>query len=123
MVSQDIDFNFSWYLSSHVSPIVHSPYLPSALLYHCHAHVLLPSRPEFVHRLTNRHIPTYYYILAADVRLKQDATSEKNDIKLLLLGAGESGKTTIKTQMRYIEGNPLTDEEKEQFSEWKNPLL
>jgi hypothetical protein len=51
-----------------------------------------------------------------DARLKQDANAEKNDIKLLLLGAGESGKTTVKTQMRYIEGQPLSDEEKEQFS-------
>jgi len=56
------------------------------------------------------------YNTCIDAKLKQDANAEKNDIKLLLLGAGESGKTTIKMQMRYIEGNPPTEEENEQFS-------
>lgn len=61
---------------------------------------------------------TYTMLLlnSVDAKLKQDANAEKNDIKLLLLGAGESGKTTIKTQMRYMEGVPPTDEENEQFS-------
>lgn len=59
--------------------------------------------------------------LYSDIKLKQDANAEKNDIKLLLLGAGESGKTTIKTQMRYIEGCPPTEEENEQFSEDSSP--
>lgn len=48
-------------------------------------------------------------------RLK--ATQKKNDakIKMLLLGAGESGKSTIFKQMRLLYGAPRTDDEIRMF--------
>lgn len=53
----------------------------------------------------------------SDSKLKQEASAAKKELKLLLLGAGESGKTTIRNQMRYIDGIPLTAEEREQFTD------
>lgn len=54
---------------------------------------------------------------AIDLQIKQDAHAERAEIKLLLLGAGESGKTTIRNQMRFLEGQPMSETEKDQFTD------
>lgn len=50
--------------------------------------------------------------LAIDKILKEDAIIYRSKIKLLLLGPGESGKSTIAKQMRIIHQSGFTEEEK-----------
>ena len=52
--------------------------------------------------------------LSQNLQTAYDKEQEK--IKLLLLGAGESGKSTIFKQMRVLYGAPLTDAEKQEFT-------
>jgi len=50
-------------------------------------------------------------------QLKQDRAKMKNEIKMLLLGAGESGKSTILKQMKLIHEGSYSDNERETYKE------
>ncbi|XP_030582623.1 guanine nucleotide-binding protein subunit alpha-11-like [Archocentrus centrarchus] len=48
--------------------------------------------------------------------LKQQKKKERREIKILLLGTGESGKTTFIRQMRIIHGRGFSEEERKAFA-------
>ncbi|KAI8637799.1 G protein alpha subunit [Parasitella parasitica] len=50
-------------------------------------------------------------------QLRMEKLNSKNEVKLLLLGAGESGKSTILKQMKLIHDGGFTQEEKEAYKE------
>lgn len=50
-----------------------------------------------------------------DRQLRRDKRDARRELKLLLLGTGESGKSTFIKQMRIIHGNGYTDEDKRSF--------
>lgn len=52
-----------------------------------------------------------------DKQLKAEKNRLRNEVKLLLLGAGESGKSTILKQMKLIHDNGYTKEDKDAFKE------
>ncbi|KAF8828445.1 hypothetical protein HHX47_DHR3000144 [Lentinula edodes] len=50
-------------------------------------------------------------------QLKRDRMMAKNEIKMLLLGAGESGKSTVLKQMKLIHHGGYNDNERESYKE------
>ncbi|MDP2439593.1 MAG: hypothetical protein Q8P67_27910, partial [archaeon] len=52
-----------------------------------------------------------------DTNLRKDKKFLENEIKLLLLGAGESGKSTIAKQMKIIYLKGFTDNERRPYRE------
>ena len=50
-----------------------------------------------------------------DQELKRDRAAQKNDCKLLLLGSGESGKSTLLKQMKLIHHGAFTKDEAQDY--------
>lgn len=57
-------------------------------------------------------------------QIKQEKEVMKKQVKILLLGAGESGKSTIVKQMKLIHGQGYSTEEKEHYKTvvWSNTV-
>ncbi|XP_028658277.1 guanine nucleotide-binding protein subunit alpha-14-like [Erpetoichthys calabaricus] len=51
-----------------------------------------------------------------DRQLRRDKKDSRRELKLLLLGTGESGKSTFIKQMRIIHGSGYTDEDRRGFT-------
>lgn len=56
-------------------------------------------------------------------QLKRDKLNLRNEIKMLLLGAGESGKSTILKQMKLIHEGGYSRDERESFREVRSPAV
>ncbi|CAM9249099.1 unnamed protein product [Lampetra planeri] len=53
---------------------------------------------------------------AIEKQLKRDKDVNRNELKLLLLGTGESGKSTFIKQMRIIHGRGYTESDRREFT-------
>ncbi|KAJ2387062.1 guanine nucleotide-binding protein subunit alpha, partial [Coemansia sp. RSA 2603] len=52
-----------------------------------------------------------------DNQLRKERMNLRNEVKMLLLGAGESGKSTIIKQMKLIHDGGYSQDERESFKE------
>jgi len=52
---------------------------------------------------------------AIDMQLRRERRERRSEVRLLLLGAGESGKSTFVKQMRIINGVPFTQQELDEY--------
>eukprot|EP00732_Lithocolla_globosa_P004636 Lithocolla_globosa_v1_NODE_4378_length_1450_cov_119.556272.p1 type:complete len:356 gc:universal NODE_4378_length_1450_cov_119.556272:1284-217(-) len=59
-----------------------------------------------------------------DKKIKSDRSRLSNEVKLLLLGAGESGKSTILKQMKILHQGGYNESERESYREiiWSNTI-
>lgn len=59
-----------------------------------------------------------------DKQIKNDRQRLNNEVKLLLLGAGESGKSTILKQMKILHQGGYSEAERESYREiiWSNTI-
>ncbi|KNZ48317.1 guanine nucleotide binding (G protein), alpha [Puccinia sorghi] len=54
---------------------------------------------------------------AIDAQIRKDRCNARKEIKILLLGAGESGKSTLVKQMKCLWDQPYTQSERESYRE------
>jgi len=53
---------------------------------------------------------------AINVQMNEETKRRDREIRLLLLGAGDSGKSTLAKQLRILHGHGFNDEEKESYT-------
>ncbi|NP_001158555.1 Guanine nucleotide-binding protein alpha-13 subunit [Oncorhynchus mykiss] len=80
----------------------------------------LPTRSVLNHYfpaclLTNTEVEQLRKSKAIDKSISRDKTYVKRLVKILLLGAGESGKSTFLKQMRIIHGQDFDQQAREEF--------
>lgn len=80
----------------------------------------LPTRSVLNHcfpacLLTNTEVEQLRKSKAIDKSISRDKTYVKRLVKILLLGAGESGKSTFLKQMRIIHGQDFDQQAREEF--------
>lgn len=77
----------------------------------------MPAKLVCIHSYTHT---TTYSLLGNDSieqQLKKDKANLRNEVKMLLLGAGESGKSTILKQMKLIHQGSYSPEERDAYRE------